>query len=457
MNVVGGRTAAEEAAPHGEAPVAPVSAAAGRLRRVDRSATLGRVAELAAVVPFVIAVYGVVVLGGGRLLGTGGRTNPALSVLATALVAVSFEPLAARSRRLVARLLHGDRATPYEVMAGFARRMAGALSVEDVLPATAEAASRVVRADAGEVRVFLSGGATKTAVWPLGGGGEACDPPGAYHLVVPVTHAGETVGELAVRKRTGPGPTPADERALATLAAQAGLALHNVRLTAELETSLDRLAARASEIHASRSRIVTARLGERRRLQRVIRSQVERPLQGAAAEMRAAGMLATSDADGARAGLVRAGTLVVQALDTLRELAQGVFPPLLEQRGVVRALEAHAGTTPGPLVVRAAPGLDLEGAGIGAQAAVYFCCVEAARLARRRAPGRPVTIEVGGGGPAIEFTVRGAGLAFSGGPAATPAPSLQHLVDRLEALGGELTLLATGDGGPGVAGRAPTT
>jgi len=457
VNVVGGRTAAEKAAPHREAAVAPVSAAAGgRLRRVDRSATLGRAAVLVAVVPFVIAVYGVVVLGGGRLLGTGGRPNPALSVVATTLVAVSFEPLAARSRRLVARLLHGDRATPYQVMAGFARRMAGALSVEDVLPATAEAASRVVRADAGEVRVFLSGGATQTAVWPLGGGA-AGGPPAACHLVVPVTHAGDTVGELAVRKRTGPGLTPADERALATLAAQAGLALHNVRLTAELEASLDRLAAQASEIHASRSRIVTARLGERRRLQRVIRSQVERPLQEAAAEMRAAGMLATSDAEGARAGLERAGTLVVQALDTLRELAQGVFPALLAQRGVVRALEAHAGTTPSPIVVRAAPGLDLEGTGIGAQTAVYFCCVEAARLARRRAPGRPVTIEVGGGGPAIEFTVRGAGLAFSGGPDATPAPSLQHLVDRLEALGGGLSPLAADNGGPGVAGRAPTT
>lgn len=428
---------------------------AGRLRRMDPGAALGRAAVLAAVVPFVGAVYGVVVLGIGRLLGTGGRPNLGLSVLAAAIVAASFEPFGARVRRLVARLIHGDRATPYEVTAGFARRMAGALSVEDVLPATAEAAAMVVRADRSEVRVFLPGGATHTAAWPPGTAGGPGLGLAAFDLVVPVIHSGEAVGELAVVKRAGPGPTPADERMLATLAVEAGLAMHNVRLTAELEASLCRLTAQAREIQASRSRIVTARQDERRRLKRVIRSQVERRLRDASARVRAAETLAATDADGARVALEGAGSLVVQALDTLRELAQGVFPPLLAQRGVVRALQAHVGSSADPVAVRSAPGLDLENAGISAHAAVYFCCVEAARLACRRAPGRPVTIEVGGGGAVIEFAVRGAGLDFDGGSGAPAPPSLQHLVDRVEALGGGLTLLGPGAGGPGIAGHAP--
>ena len=427
---------------------------------MDRSAALGQAAVLAAVVPFVVAVYGVVVLGGGHLLGTGGRPNLALSIAATAVVAVSFEPLSARFRRFTARLIHGERATPYEVMAGFARRMAGALSVEDVLPATAEAAARVVRADHGEVRVFLPGGTTHTAVWPAGNGG-APDDAATFDFVVPVTHSGQAVGELAVVKRSGPGPTPADERLLTALAAQAGLALHNVRLTADLEASLARLGAQAREVQASRVRIVTARQGERRRLKRVIRSQVERTLRRAAAEMQAAEAVAATDADDARAALDRAAALVVEALDTLRELAQGVFPPMLAQRGVVRALEAYVGPSADQVEVRAAPGLDLATAGIGAQAAVYFCCAEAVRLACRRAPGRPVVVEIGGGGEAIEFTVRGAGLALGGGPAlgdgaSAPPPALQHLVDRLEALGGTLTLLGPVDGEPGLTGRAPS-
>ena len=429
-------------------------ALATRLRRVDRSATLGQAAVLVAVVPFVLAVYGIVVLGGGHLLGTNGAPNLALSVVATAVVAVSFEPLSARCRRLAVRLLHGHRATPYEVMASFARRLTGALSVEDVLPATAEAAARVVRADHGEVRVFLPDGHIRTAVWPAGDHAQP-ETGTTVELVVPVTHSGEAVGALAVRKRTGAGPTPADERLLATLAAQAGLALHNVRLTAELQASLDRLSTQALQMQASRSRIVTARQDERRRLKRVIRSKVERTLRDAAAEVDAAEALALSDP--ARAGLLleNAATLVVRALDTLREVAQGVFPPLLAQRGVVRALEAHFGSTSDPVEVRSGPHLD--GAGMAAETAVYFCCVEAARLACRRAPGRPVTIEVGGGRAALEFTVRAAGLSFPGAPASSAAPpALQHLVDRLEALGGELTLVG-GTDGPGVAGRAPGT
>lgn len=430
-----------------------------RFALVDSGAAFRRAAALAAVVPFVIAVYGVVVLGGGRLLGTGGGPNLALSVLATAVVAVSYEPLIARFGQLAVRVLYGQRATPYQVMADFARRMAGALSVEDILPATAEAAARVVRADHGEVRVFLPGGGVRTAVWPAVGGGPAA-PRTGFDLVVPVTYSGESVGELAVRKDATSGLTPADERLMATLAAHAGLALHNVRLTAELEASLDRLAAQAVAIQASRSRIVTARQGERRRLKRVIQSKVGRTLREAGAEIRKAEALAGRDTDGASAALERAASLVVRALDILRELAQGVFPPLLAQRGVVRALEAQFAGSPCPVVVRSATGGNLDSAGIGAQTAVYFCCVEAASLACRRAPGRPVAIEIegGDGGAAIEFTVRGAGLSFAGASAGapTPPPGLQHLVDRLEALGGGLALLGPDETGPGISGLAPT-
>jgi signal transduction histidine kinase len=423
-----------------------------RAARLDRRAALSRAAVVVAAVPFVMAVYGVVVLGGGRVLGTGGRPHLALSVLATAVVAVSYEPLSARVRRLAVRLLHGDRATPYEVMVAFASRMAGALSVEDVLPATAEAAARVVRADSGEVRVFLPDGQTRTARWQSAGGSGGGERRGS-DLVVPVSHAGEAVGELAVHKSAGPGLTPADERLMVTLATHAGLALHNVRLTAELEASLDRLSAQAEAI-------ITARLGERRRLRRVIRSKVDRTLQLAAGEMHRAETIAATDPEGARVLLEGAATLVVEALDTLRELAQGVFPPLLAQRGVVRALEAHVAGTSDPVQVRCAPRLDLSGAGIGAHTAVYFCCVEATRLACQRAPSEPVVIDVGAGagGSGISFTVSGRGLDF--GPASSTGvspPALQHLADRLEALGGDLTVLPAGHGAPGIAGRAPAS
>src|SRR4029077_18777358 len=107
---------------------------------------------------FISSVYVAIVVGVGRLVGSGNRPNLALSIVATAVVAVAFQPIRERVQRFANRLVYGKRATPYQVMAGFADQMAGTLSADDVLPQMAEAAAPGGGGEAGRGVLVLPGG-----------------------------------------------------------------------------------------------------------------------------------------------------------------------------------------------------------------------------------------------------------------------------------------------------------
>src|SRR5712691_12827856 len=120
---------------------------------------------------FISVVYvGIVVALGGS---AGARTgSPVTSVVATAVVALLFQPARERVRRFANRLVYGKRATPYEVMAGFSHRMAGTLSVDQVLPEMAEAAARGVGAARSQVTLLLPDGGERAVSWPEGAGAD---------------------------------------------------------------------------------------------------------------------------------------------------------------------------------------------------------------------------------------------------------------------------------------------
>src|SRR5205823_14817004 len=132
------------------------------------------------------------------------------------------------------------------------------LAVDEVLPRMAEAATSGVGAQAARVTLILPGGGQRSTVWPPDVSG------GEFPRALPVAYRGERVGEIAIRESPGRPTTPGEGRLLAGLAAQAGLVLHNVRLTAELQARLADISAQAAEISASRQRIVAARSEERR-------------------------------------------------------------------------------------------------------------------------------------------------------------------------------------------------
>jgi signal transduction histidine kinase len=213
--------------------------------------------------------------------------------------------------------------------------------------------------------------------------------------------------------------TPADRNLLAALAAEAGLAFRNLRLTAELRRQLERLSATAAELAASRRRIVTAQDEERRRLGRDLRRGPQRRLDGIAGRLGPAGDALAEDPARAAALLSELTGEANLALESLRDLARGVFPPLLGEQGLPAALRALARAS-GPATVTVGPGVDGRRFPPPVEAAVYFCCREA----------------MGAGSEALELSVSGVGDAGS--------LPLRQMADRVEALDGTLALDGTG-------------
>ena len=140
-----------------------------KYRLYDIDIVISRTVVFAALAGFITAVYVAVVVGIGAVIGSGGETNTvnlALSVAATAIVAIAFGPVRERLRRFANRLVYGKRATPYEAIGGFAHRMSGALSVDEVLPRMAQAIAEGVGSAHTRVRVALPNGDQRDAHWP---------------------------------------------------------------------------------------------------------------------------------------------------------------------------------------------------------------------------------------------------------------------------------------------------
>ena len=266
--------------------------------------------------------------------------------------------------------------------------------------------------------------------------------------VTPVRHQGEVLGALSVAKRRGEPLTPAEGKLIGDLAAQAGLLLRNVGLTEQLTERLE-------ELRASRLRIVTAQDDQRRRIERDIHDGAQQRLLAIAAGLAQAESLAGQDADREHALLARLKDETSDALAGLRELARGIYPPLLADQGLPAAIAAHAGRAPQPVSV------DTDGTGrypADVETAVYFCCVEALQNAARHAPDgdRPHPARGVGRGGRVPGGGRRAGLRRFR-PPRQPGTGLQHMSDRLAALGGSLQIDARPGAGTAIAGRIPVT
>jgi signal transduction histidine kinase len=411
--------------------VAGIAVAVGiavlRYRLYDIDVVVNRTLVYGALAAFITTVYVGIVVGIGALVGSRGEPNLGLQIAATALVALFFQPVRDRVQHLANRLVYGARATPYEVMAGFGDRMAGSLRVEDVLPGMAEAAARGVGAPAARVTLVLPGGGTREQVWPSDASATE------FEHVAPVSHGGEPVGEIAVAKAPGDPVRPAEEALLRDLASQAGLALHNVQLTLELQARLEEISRQAEELRASQQRIVTAADDERRLLERTIEDRVERRLDDMAARLAGARetLGASPEATAGRLDELRAEAQ--ETLEVLRDIARGIYPPLLADRGLAAAVEARAGRAATPVAV------EVDGVGRYPQdveAGMYFVCVEGIRAS---AEGARVRLWPEDG--ALRFELHGS----------APEPEgLQRIRDRIEALGGEVDA-----SGGTIAGRVP--
>jgi signal transduction histidine kinase len=393
-------------------------------------------------------VYVGVVVGISHALGSGDSANIPLSIVATALAALAFDPLRERLQRIANVLVYGKRATPYEVIAHFSGQMAEAMSTEEVLPRMAEAAARGVRAERARIRLVLPGSGEESVVWPPGSSQDEFD------RVVTVMHDREPVGQIAVAKPPGEPLTPAEDELLADLASQAGLAMRNVRLTVELQARLAQILAQAGELRRSRQRIVTVRDAEQRLLERQIHDGAEKRLRGIERELRRAGEVLADDPQETMGILEMIGVEANETLAELRDLARGIFPPLLADRGLIPALEAQVQKLGSAARMRFDPSVQEARFPAEAEAAAYFCCVEALVNTAKHAGSAPVSLSVGQRDGWLEFVVEDAGPGFDpGGP--SMGAGLQKMRDRLEALGGSLEVRSAPGEGARIVGRVP--
>jgi signal transduction histidine kinase len=426
-----------------------------KYRLYDIDLVINKTLLFGAMAAFITVVYVAIVVGIGHLVGTSGKPNLGLSILATALVALAFQPVRERVQRVANRLVYGKRATPYEALSQFSDRIASTYSDEQVLPRLAQtiaestgAAQAAIWAKEGPENTMLAG-------WPHPNGSSippagATEPPTGDRLV-PVTHQGELLGALSIRKARGEAVTPVDEKMLADLASPAGVVLRNLQLTRQLQARLAEISAQTTELQASSARIIAAQDSTRRRLERNIHDGAQQHLVAIAVKLRLAATLAKRDPARAARLLDELEGETHQALETLHALARGIYPPILRELGLESAIRAQSARFPLPVEVSATKltryPFEIEGA-------VYFCCLEALQNVTKHAKATRVRIRLEDAGGELAFSVDDDGVGFDP-QRVRHGSGLQNIADRLAALGGHLTVIPGPDGGASLQGRVP--
>jgi signal transduction histidine kinase len=440
-------------------PVA-IGVAIFRYHLYDIDLVINKTLVYGSLAAFITGVYVAIVVGIGALLQHGTRPSLGLSILATAVVAVAFQPVRERVQHLANHLVYGKRATPYEALSTFAGQLGATAPAEDLLPQLARVLADATGATRTQVWLCADGHLRLEAAHPPREQGEPQPPTEAIALpprgwpefrgvtmAFEVGHGGERLGALTLAKRPGEALTPVEGRLAAQLAAQAGLVLHNAGLTGQLKQRL-------AELRASRKRIVEAADGERRRLERNIHDGAQQQLVALSVMARLAETSVDGDKEGARALLVQAQADATDALENLRDLARGIYPPLLAYQGLAAALETHARKSPVPVTVEA-DGLRRYPPEI--EAAVYFCVLEALQNIAKYAGASLVTVRLAGPagtGGILEFSVTDDGTGFDTG-SRDRGSGLQGMADRLAALGGDLQVQSEPGHGTTVTGRLP--
>ena len=389
---------------------------------------------------FITLVYVAIVVGVGTAVGSSG--NPVLSGIAAAIVALAFQPVRRWGQRLANRLVYGKRATPYEVLSEFSSRLGETYDPEDVLPRMARILADGTGAKRADVWLHVDRTLRVAASWP--DTDEPTDEIPAEPLpsgFVPVRHRDELLGALSVQKAPGESLTANESKLVDDLAAQAGLVLRNVALTEQLRMRLE-------ELRASRQRLVGAQDEERRKIERNIHDGAQQQLVALAVKQRLAASLIGKDDE--RAGMMLAELQLETnaALDDLRDLARGIYPPLLADRGLTAALEAQARKAALPVTV--------DAGGIGRfpqdiEATVYFCTLEALNNVAKYAGATRATVRLANGNGELRFEVTDDGRGFDS-TSTGYGTGLQGMADRLAAVGGELIVRSAPGAGTTIAG-----
>ena len=371
-----------------------------RYRLYDIDIVISKTVLYGSLTVFITAVYAGLVAGVETLAGN--RHSVLLAALAAAVVAVAVQPARQWARRLARRVVYGRRATPYQVLSQFAQRIGGAYADEEVLPQMASLIA--AGTGAGQVVAWLRvAGELRPAAWsahrpdaaPLPAGHQVLPPLPEADLTVPVLRQGQLLGAISLRMPKDEPLRPAGQQLVADVASQAGLVLANAGLIEDLR--------------ASRQRLVTAQDQTRRRLERDIHDGAQQDLVALAIKLQLAHDTIGQDPAQARQilGELKAGAAA--ALENLRDLARGIYPPMLAGLGLAAALNAHASESPVPVQVEAGTAGRLPQ---DTEAAMYFCCLEALQNTARYAAASSARITLQARNQALRLTVSDDGTGY---------------------------------------------
>jgi signal transduction histidine kinase len=431
----------------------------------------------------VAVIYLVIVLGLGEAPGDNAdRRLLGFSIVAAALAAIGYLPVRGRLVAFATRFVYGTREAPGESLRTFGSRMTRAVSMDELLLQLAESLRKTMRLDCAEIytgagdvlertvsvpdagrksivltdrerpvvaRAGVSGSAWASVWLPaLLDGREQ-----AQLRVAPISHAGELLGLIVVERAARADTfTDEDDRVLTELARQAGLAFHNSQLDSALQTTLDALRQQADELRESRARIVASGDAERRRVERDLHDGAQQHLVALAINLRLARDIVAEDPDGAGEMLGQLADDVQLTIKELRELAHGIYPPLLADNGLGDALRAAASRNPLKVLVTVADDVGRYPAEV--EAAIYFSCLEALQNAAKHA--QEATVE-------LRLWTESGGLLFSvtdDGPGFDPAVARRghgyvNMADRLGAIGGTVRWDSKPGHGAAVNGSVP--
>jgi signal transduction histidine kinase len=463
----------------------PVALAMGSSRRlagrIDR--ILAHTVSLAGLTGIIVAVYLVIVVGLGHTPTHDQRSLLALSMASAAVAALLYGPARIRLTQYANRLVYGEREAPDAVLRTFGSRLSRAIPMDELLLQVAESLRKTLGLQSAEVWTGSGGHLERTVSVPdvpvarftmtdeesavvarAGVTGTAWVEIWLPALlkgredvvlrVAPTTHSGQVLGLIvAIRAPGSETFTTDDDTMLTELARQVGLALHNVELDSALQESLDEVRRQADELRASRARIVAASDAARRQIERNLHDGAQQHLVALAVNVRLARQLAERDPDASLKILDQLGEGIQEAVQELRALAHGIYPPLLIDRGMAEALRSAGG--------RAALPTNVEAEGLGRytpenEAAVYFCCLEAMQNAGKHAgDSATIAVRVWEEGDRLCFEVRDTGAGFDANGSLVKGAGFINMSDRVGAIGGSVEVRSAKGEGTTVAGSIP--
>jgi signal transduction histidine kinase len=379
----------------------------------------------------VVGIYIIVVGGLGTLLQT--RGNFLVSLLAAGLVALLFAPLRSRMQRGVNHLMYGERDEPYRVLSRLGERLEATLAPDATLEAIVETVAQALKLPYAAISLNRAGRFVTVAEYGT---------PTGESIALPLAYQAGQVGQLILTPRSpGEDFTASDRRLLDDIARQAGVAVHAVRLTADLRRS--------------RERLVAAREEERRRLRRDLHDGLGPQLAAQTLKVGSARSLYPRDPASADALLAGLEADMEASLADVRRLVYNLRPPTLDELGLAGALREAAASqanAPGLRISVDAPEERLPQLPAAVEVAVYRIAQEAMTSVVRHAGASFCLVRLSlGDALELEITDDGTGIATDH-PAGVGLASMR---ERAVELGGTCEFLPSPTGGTRVLARLP--